>query len=264
MQMPSDPNAKWRVRIAFLSLFVVFSAGAYFVVELGKLREGMAARERQTALQAATDAKPIGESLRQHPQNKFLLLIAMATKAADETDAALETLSNDIASPGIAKTIDFFGTASPSDLEALRRDLKAAEANATTSLPRYTALLKAERDNVEKYALAHADKDTTARFLENIDRRHAEITALTSSMLSARADFYRAYENYVAFLVGEIGRFKVDKGQFLFPLQFTVNRYNVVAQAMTVAANRIAELDQEGKSLRTSQQERWTQFINGQ
>jgi hypothetical protein len=264
MQMPSDSNAKWRVRIAFLSLFVVLTAGAYFVAELGKLQEGMAARERQTASQAATDAKGIGYSLRQHPQNKFLLLIAMATKAADETDAAIEKLSNDIAPPGIAKNLDFFGRASQSDLEALRRDLKAAEANAMTSLPRYTALLKAEHDNVEKYALAHVDKDSAGRFLQSIDRRHAEITALTSSMLSARADFYRAYENYVAFLAGEIGRYKVDKGQFLFPLQFTVNRYNVVAQAMTAAANRVAELDQEGKSLRTSQQERWTQFVDGQ
>jgi hypothetical protein len=262
--MPSDPNAKWRVRIAFLSLFVVFSAGAYFVAELAKLQEGMAARERQTALQAATDPKQIDEALRQHPQNRFLLLIAMATKAEDETNAALEGLSNEIAPPGILKNIDFFGAASQSDLEALRRDLKAAEANATTSLPRYTALLKAERDNVEKYALSHVDKSTAGRFLESIDRRHTEITDLTSRMLSARADFYRAYENYVAFLAQEVGRYKVDKGQYLFPLQFTVNRYNVVAQAMTAAANRVAELDQEEKSLRTLQQERWLQFINGQ
>ena len=262
--MPSGPIAKWRVRIAFLSLFVVFSAAAYFVAELGKLQEGMAARERQTALQAATDARQIDEALRQHPQNKFLQMIAMATKAEDDTNAAIEGLSNDIAPPGVLKTIDFFGTASQSDLEALRRDVKAAESNATASLPRYAALLKADRDNVEKYALAHVDKVTAGRFLQSIDSQHAEITALTSRVLSARADFYRAYDNYVAFLAQEFGRYKVDKGQFLFPLQFTVNRYNVVAQAMTAAANRVAELDQEGKTLRTSQQERWTQVIGAQ
>ena len=39
--MPSDPNAKTRVRIAFLLLFIVFSVGAYFVSDLSKLRDGM-------------------------------------------------------------------------------------------------------------------------------------------------------------------------------------------------------------------------------
>jgi hypothetical protein len=260
--MPSDPNTKWRVRIAFLSLFVVFSAGAYLVAELGKLREGLTARERQTALQAATDPKQVDEALRQHPQNRLLQLIAMATKAADETDAAIEKLSNEIVPPGIAKNINF-ATASQSDLEALRRDLKTAEANATTFLPKYTALLKAERDNVEKYALAHAEKDTVGRLLESIDKRHAEITAFISRMLSARADFYRAYENYAAFLATEFGIYKVENGQIVFPSQQTVDRYNAAAQATTLAATRVDELEQERKTLLTSQQEQRLQFVSG-
>jgi len=136
--MASDPNAKWRIGIAFLSLFVVFSAGAYFVGDLGRLRE-IAVRENQTALQGAAAAKDA--------QNE--LLVAMATRTADETNAAIEKLSNDIAPPGIAKNVDFFGAASRSDLEALQGDLKAAEANATAFLPRYVALLKAERDTVD-------------------------------------------------------------------------------------------------------------------
>jgi hypothetical protein len=260
--MPSDPNPKWRVRIAFLSLFVVLSAGAYLVAELGKLRESTAARENQTALQAATDAKQIDEALRQHPQNRLLQLIAMATRAADETDAALEKLSNDIAPPGISNSINL-AAASRSDLEALRRDLKTAEANATTFLPKYTALLQAERDNVEKYARSHVEKDTAGRLLDSIDKRHAEIAAFTPRMLSARADFYRAYENYVAVLAGEFGTYKVEKGQFIFPFQQTVDRYNVAAHAVTLATTRVDELEQERKTLLTSQQERRTQFVNG-
>jgi len=39
-------------------------------------------------------------------------------------------------------------------LEALRRDPKTAADNATTFMPRYIALFKAERDKVENYALA--------------------------------------------------------------------------------------------------------------
>ena len=256
--MPPDPNATWRVRIAFLSLFVVFAAGAYFVTELRKLQDGMAARERQTALQAATDPKQIDAALRQLPQNKLLQTIAAATRAADETAAAIDRLSNDIVPPGAARQINL-GTASRDDLEALRRDLKTAEANATTALPQYTALLKAERDMIEKYARSHGEKDAVGSLLQSIDKQHAETTALISRILSARAEFYRAYDNYVAVLVREFGTYKVVDGQFVFPFQLAVNRYNAAAQAMNAAAARVAELEQERKSLQASQQERWTQ-----
>ena len=76
--MPSDPNATWRVRIAFVSLFVVFAVGIYFIADLRKLQEGMAVRERQAASQAATEPKQIDEALRQHPQDRLLQTIAMA------------------------------------------------------------------------------------------------------------------------------------------------------------------------------------------
>jgi len=260
--MPSDPNAIWRVRIAFVSLFVVFAAGIYFIADLRKLQEGMAVRERQTALQTATDPKQIDERLRQHPQDRLLQTMAMATRAAAETDAAIENLSNEIVPSGVSRTINL-GTASRDDLEALRRDLKTAEANATTFLPKYTALLKAERDDVEKYARSHGEKDAAGRLLQNIDRRHAEITSLMSRMLPARADFYRAYDNYVAVLIREFGTYKVVNGQFVFPFQLAVNRYNVAAEAMNVAATRVNELDQERKSLLTSQHERWMQLVSG-
>ncbi len=264
--MPSDLNANTRVRVAFSFLFVfiiVFSVGAYFVADLGKLQESIAARESNAALQGITDPRQIDEALRQHPSNKFLQMMAMATKAANETDAAIEKLSNGVEPPAISKDVNL-GAASRSDLEALRRDLKTAEANATTFMPRCIALLKTERDNVEKYALSlHVEKDTISRLLDNIDKRHAEITAFTSRMSLARADFYRAYENYVAVLVGEFGAYKVVNGEFIFPLQRTVDRYNVAARAMTVAAKRVAELEEEKNSLLKSQQEGWEQLVNG-
>jgi hypothetical protein len=260
--MAADPNATWRVRIAFLSLFVVFAAGSYFVTDLRKLQEGMASRERQTAIQAATDPKQIDAALRQHPQNRLLQTIAMATTTADETDAAIDKLSNEIVPSGVSRQINL-GTASRDDLEALRRDLKTAQTNATTALPQYAALLKAERDAIEKYARAHGEKDAGGSLLQSIDKRHAEITSSMSRLLAARADFYRAYDNYVAVLVREFGTYKVISGQFVFPFQLAVNRYNVAAQAMNAAAARVAELEQERKSLLASQQERWTQLVSG-
>jgi len=264
--MPSDPNAKMRVRIAFFCLFVfiiVFSVGAYFVADLGKLQQSVAARESQTALQGITDASQIDQALRQHPSNKLLQTMAMATRAADDTSAAAEKLANEVEPPAISKNINL-GAASRSDLEALRRDLKTAEANATAFMPRYIALLKTERDNVEKYALSlHVEKDALSRLLDSIDKRHAEITAVTSKAMSARADFYRAYGNYVAVLVAEFGAYKVVNGQFIFPFQLTVNRYNLAAQAMTIAAKRVAELEEERKSLLKSQRQGWEQLVNG-
>jgi hypothetical protein len=55
----------------------------------------------------------------------------------------------------------------------------------------------------------------------------------------------------------------VVDGQFIFPFQRTVDRYNVAANAMTVAAKRVAELEDEGKNLKKAGQERWIQFVNG-
>src|SRR5438552_3580305 len=138
MQKSSDRKAKWRVGIAFFFLFASIVAalyGASFILSMSKLQEDSDAREGQEALQGASDAKEIEEALRAHPQNRFLQFIAMETRVADETDAALEKLSNDIEPPLVSKIN--FGTASRADLEALRRDLKTAEANTTTFLPRY-------------------------------------------------------------------------------------------------------------------------------
>ena len=265
--MSSDPKTKWRVRIALLSLFVfaaVASVGAFVVADLGKLQDNIAARESQAALQGITDFNQIDAALRRHPTNKFLRIITMATRAADETNAAIEKLSGEIEPAEISKTGNL-GAAGRSDLEALRRDLKMAETNATTFAPRAAAVLQAERDTIEKYALSlHLEKDYSRSLLEHTDKRHAEMAAFASSLSSARADFYRAYQKYVGVLVGEFGSYKVVGGQFIFPLQRTVDRYNVAAQAMTSAARHVTELDEEGKRLQASQQARWFQFVRSE
>ena len=267
MKTPSDPNARTRVRLAFLLLFVFTVAGAvgaYYVVDRGRLQDLVAAREGQAALQGIADVGQIDEALKLRPQNKFLRMMAMATKAADEANVAIDKLSDEIEPPAISKAGNL-GTANRGDLEALRRDLKVAETNATTFMPRYVAVLKAERDSVEKYvAPLYLERDAGKRLLDNIDKRHAEITALTSRMLSARADYYRAYQNYLAVLVGEFGSYKIVNGQFIFPLQRTVDRYNVAAQALNVAAKSVGDLNEERKRLLQSQQERWQQFVRGE
>ena len=261
--MPSNPKSKTRVVIAFLFLAIVFAVGVYYVGDLTKLQQGMTARDSRTALQGILGPGQIDEVLRQHPENGWLELMAMATKAANDTNAAMEKLSGEIEQPPISINSNQ-GGASRNELEALRRDLKTAETNATAFMPRYVAVLKTERDKVEQYARSvSAAKDATGKVLDNIDKRHAELTAFIGQMLPARADFYRAYQNYVAFLIAETGTYKVVNGQIIFPSQSTVDRYNAAAKPMSAAAKRVAELEETRKSLLKSQQEKWRQFVGG-
>lgn len=263
MEALSDQRVKTRILVAFLFLFVFvigLSVGAYY---LGKLQENIAVQESQAALEAITDHQQIDQALRQHPSNKFLKMIAMAAQAETEISAGSEKLSNELEPSALSKGINL-GSASRSDLEALRRDLKAAEANTAMFLPRYLALIRTERDKLENFALSlRVGSDITGRFLDGVDRRNAETAALISRMLSARAEFYRAYQKCVAVLVGEFGIYKVTNGQFIFPLQYMADRYNAAANAMTAAAKRVAELEEERKALMKSHLKGWESFVNG-
>ena len=184
-------------------------------------------------------------------------------KAADDTSAAAEKLAAEVEQPAIPGDINL-GAMNRGELEALRRNLKTAQANASAFMPRYTALLKTERDAIQKGALAlHVDKETLGQLMDVVDRRQAEMTDFTDRMMAARAEFYRAYESYVAVIAGEFGNYKVVDGQFIFPLQRTVDRYNVAATAMSAATKRVVVLEEERKNLLASQQAAWVQFANG-
>jgi hypothetical protein len=228
-----EQKAKWRVRIAFAFLFffmIILSVGVYFVTGLGNFKEMTAARETQH-------------------------LAAVATQAANETSVAIDKLSNEFRPPTLSKDVNS-STAGRTDLEALRSELETAEAHATAFMPLYIALLKTEHDRVDNYAQSpRADRDAVSRVLDDIDKRHAKITALISTMLLARAEYYRAYENYLGVLASNFGAYKVVDGEFIFTLQSTVDRYNVAAQAMTIAANRVAELEEERKKVLQSQKD---------
>jgi hypothetical protein len=171
------------------------SVGVYY---LGKLQETMAALEGRIALDAI-NAGQIDAALAGHPSNRFLKLIATATKAGIETRAAAEKLSQEIEPPALAKDINQ-ATASRNDLEALRRELKTAEANATSFLPRYLALVKAERDGLEAYARSlNLEKDVLSRFMDRIDTRQADIAAVSSSLSSGAPSIIALTKNVPPF-----------------------------------------------------------------
>jgi hypothetical protein len=267
VETPLDWNAKLRVRVAFLLLFIFIAGlavGAYYIGDLRKFQDSVALRETQAALEGIADPDQLDRALKRRPSNKILQLITMATKAAAERRAATDAMLSTIEPASVSKPIDW-GTVTRNDLEALGRDLKLAEANATAFMPRYLDLLKAERSKVEKYAASlHVEGDMHAKFFKQLDERYAKAAAAVSRLLAARGEFYRSYGSYVAVMAGEFGAYKVVNGQFVFPFQRTVDRYNVASHAMTAAAKRVAELEEERNSRAQLQQEGWEHLVDSQ
>jgi hypothetical protein len=256
----------WWGRKATYLPAVVLVIAALIVIgsNFGKLQEAIAASEGMAALQGVTDvtnARQIDEALRQHPSNKFLQMMAMASKASNETGAAAAKLQDEIEPAALSKNIDP-RTATRSELEAFRRELQTAETNASAFVSRYHALLKAEHDKVESNARSlNVDKDVVTDLLRGVDKRNAKAADFVSKMMPARAELYRAYGNYLTFLIGEYGSYKVVNGQVIFPQQSTADRFNAVASTLTASTKRVADLEADRKALMQSQQEGWERFV---
>ena len=108
----------WWARKSAYTAAIVLAVAAFSVGlrNIGALQESSSAHEAKAELQGTADPKQIDEVLRQHSSNPFLQLMAMANKAATETNAASEKLSDEIEPPALSKDIDL-AMASRSDLE---------------------------------------------------------------------------------------------------------------------------------------------------
>ena len=259
-------NTTRRVTLLLLCIFCIFVIAClgvvYFVGDLTKYQEAISARESRTALRGVNDPEQLDQALKQFPSNNILKLIALANKESIEIDAATQSRLNDAEPMGLSKPIDL-SASSRSDLDALRQDLKIAGSNAATFEAGYTALIKGKRDKVENDARSlKVGNDTIAKFMEMIDEQNTEMIALTSKVLAARAQYYSAYDKCAALLIREFGIYKVDNGQFVFPLQYTADSYNRAAAAMTAAAKHIADLENERATLKQSQLNRWKTFAD--
>jgi hypothetical protein len=264
VEISSDRESNARVRVVALILFVfavIVSVAAYQIGDLSRF-ERLSSREDQAVLQAITDPKDVDEALKQYPSNKYLKLAALAERVVAETGTASEKLSNEIVPVTVSGDINLTA-ASRSDLEALSRDLKTGEANVTTAMPRYVALLKAQREKMENRARwLHPEKDVLDRFLDGVDKWQAETADLASKTLSARGEYYRTYAKCVTVLLGEFGHYNVRNGQIIFADQSAVDRYNAAAGAVTPAIKRLTELKEERNALMQSQQRRWLQIVD--
>jgi hypothetical protein len=241
----SDTKSKPSGRLPLILVGVFVVAGfvaALFVGDLGKLQETVIADEGRAVLREVNDPGQLDQALKQHPANRILKLVGLATEEAAEFDAVTRKLL--------------------SDLEALRRDLKTAENNAAALKPRMAALIKTRRAAIESRARAlGVESNTMARFMAAIDEQHAEAMVLAAKMLAARAEYYGAYDKCVALLLREFGSYRVANGQFVFRLQPTADSYNAAANAMAAAPKRMAELEEERTAQKQSQLNRWKMIV---
>jgi len=133
-------------------------------------------------------------------------------------------------------------------------------------MPRYLALLKAERQKIEASAPSlDVDKATVNSFLVGLDQGRVKNLTLSSNIMHAQSEFYRAYGNYVAFLIEEFGVYNVDtNGRILFAQKQETDRYNILSVEMKAKALRVSALDDERKKLeQQTQQEKRERFGNG-
>ena len=246
----------------FCAFAIICFGLIYFVGDLAKYQEVISARETQAILRGVNDPEQLDQALKQFPSNGTLKLLALANRHSVEIDAAIGKRLNDAVPATLSKPIDL--TASRrGDLDAVLRDLKIAAGNAAAVQAGTVALIRAERDKVEKEArLLKVGNEPIARFMAMIDEQDKDMTALVSKVLAARVDYYGAYQKCVELLVREFGTYRIEGGQFVFPFQPAADSYNRAAAAMDAAAKRTAELEEARAAMKQSQFGKWKAFAD--
>jgi uncharacterized protein YdbL (DUF1318 family) len=253
-----------RLPLILLGVFAIACLVALlFVGDLARYQDAGMVGESQAALREVNDRDQLDQALKKYPANRILKLVALANEKSAEIDAATRKMLNEVEPAALSKPVDLT-TASRSDLDALRRDLKTAESNVAALASRTDALIRAKRDELQNSARSlGVESSTIARYMAAVDEQHAEVAALAAKIQAARAEYYAAYEKCAALLVREFGTYKVINGQFIFRLQPTADSYNAASGAMAAATKRAAELDEERGTLRRSQLNRWKKFVDG-
>jgi hypothetical protein len=253
-----------RLPLIILGVFAIACLFALvFVGDLARYQDAAMVGESQAALRDVNDREQLDQALKKYPANRILKLVTQANEKSAEIDAATRKMLNEVEPAALSKPVDLT-TASRSDLEALRRDLKTAESNVAALGARTSAVVKAKRDELQSSARSlGVESGTIARYMAAVDEQHAEVAALAAKIQAARAEYYAAYEKCAALLVREFGTYKVINAQFIFRLQPAADSYNAASGAMAAATKRAAELDEERGTLRQSQLNRWKKFVDG-
>lgn len=258
-------HSRWHAAIVVLIMvfLAAICAGAiYFVGDLSKLQGEVAAQESRDALRDITSPDQLDQAIKRYPTNKLLALLGLAKRDADELETAARKSRSDIEAKSLPPLASLAG-ASRADLEALRRDAKAAQTNAAGVTPRFAASVKAAREKLESDAKSlHVDDERLSLFMTMIDEQHAVAIALFSQMLATHAEYYDAYDKCVALLVRDYGIYRVTNGQFIFPFQSTADSYNRAVSAVTAASDRMSQFDEDMKKFKQAQLGKWKAFAD--
>ncbi|MCP4620837.1 MAG: hypothetical protein GY844_30895 [Bradyrhizobium sp.] len=264
MTASADRKAKKSGRLPLILLGVFAAAclvALIFVGDLARYQEAAMVGESQAALRDVSDPEQLDQALRRYPTNRILKLIALANEKSAEIDAGASKMLNEADLAALAKPVNLT-TASRNDLDALRRDLKAAESNLANVKSRTDELIKGKRAELQDSARALGlESSTIARFMAAVDEQNAEVAALASKMRAARAEYYGAYDKCATLLVREFGTYKVTNGQLVFRLQPAADSYNAALAAMAAATKRTAELEEARAGLKQPQVSRWKKFV---
>jgi hypothetical protein len=235
----------------------------YSVGDLSRYQRAEVAQESEAGLHDLNAPDQVDQLLKRYPSSAVLKLVALAKRDAIELDDAARGLLGQ-ADPGDLWKRMEKATSSRGDLEALGRDLKAAEDNAASLEARYAAPAKAVHDKIERDAsLVEGRTDRFKKFMAIVDAQHAGMKDVMAKMSAARLDYLRAYEKCVAALASEFDTIKVVNGQFIFRLQPQADSYNKAAATMASSAKRMTELEAEQTALRSSQFEAWKSLAGG-
>jgi hypothetical protein len=261
--MSSRSATSARIIIAVFTLLILLTVAASLSIDLSKFQERSSSPEDQAILQGIKSPGELESALEQHPSNNLLRLMAKTTKVTANAKEAIDQLSAQIEPVRLSKDLNL-GSASRDELESFRRDLRTAQANAAAFLPRYAAILKTEHEQIESATVSfHAPKEIADPLLKGATQRQDKTLKAIAQILASRADYYRAYDDYIALLSAELGSFKVVSGQFIFADQRTVERYNTAAQAMTAAGKRVNELETDMKKQEQPLPDEWMPLISG-
>lgn len=258
-----DGKSKALAIALFCAIAIFCLVPLYYVGDLARFQKDNDVRENQAALRDLREPEQLEQLLKRYPSNGMLKLVALANKDAVEIDtAALDLLRE--ADPGELSMRINKGLSGRNDLEALGRDLKAAEDNAAGLGTRYDALIRPVRDGIEHDA-ARLDggRNMFVKFMAMIDAQHAEMKALIAGISAARLDYFRAYEKCVALLAQENDVTRGADGQITFRLQAQADGYNEAAAATAAGAKRLTDLEAERTALRRSQFSRWKNWAGG-
>ena len=126
MAMFPDRKSKALAIVLVCIIAIVCFGTLYFVGDLARFQEGADLREGQTALRDLKGPEQLDQLLKRYPANGMLKLVALADKDSMEIDAAALGLLRETDPGELSERINK-GLSSRSNLEALGRELKAAE-----------------------------------------------------------------------------------------------------------------------------------------